>query len=120
MKNNSNLEALEKKKNRAREKLYQIMDENKHEWEFARKLLRSYESQFLKLWEAYQTDPHYIENEFYTCCNNLHHYIYQEQLMDKEFKKTYGPYRDEFQKLNKEYNLLKNKLKTKSKKSVKK
>jgi len=115
----SNLRSLSRKRNIAREKLYQIMDENKHEWEFARKLLRSYESQFVELWEAYQTDRHYIEKEFFTCCNNLHHFIYQEQIMDKEFKKIYQPYRTKFQKLNKEYNLLKKQSKNNKKENKK-
>lgn len=104
----SNSASLSRKRNAAREKLYTVMTENEHEWQFARKMLKSYESQFIKLWEAYKTDRNYIEDKFFECCNNLHYFIYQERKMDKEFKKIYKPYYDKFQKLNKEYSQLKN------------
>lgn len=102
-----NLRLLARRKNLAREKLYEIMNQNEHEWQYARRMLISYENQFVGLWEAYKTDPNYIEDKFFTCCDQLYHYIFQERKMDEEFKKIYKPYYDKFQKLNKEYNQIK-------------
>ncbi len=109
--NKTNFQTLSRKRNLAREKLHAVMAENEHEWQFARKMLKSYEQQFINLWEAYKTDSRYIEDKFFECCNNLHHFIYQEQIMEKEFKRIYKPYYDNFQKLNKEYHQLKNQQK---------
>lgn len=112
----TNLSSLTRKKNLAREKLYNIMHENDHEWLVAKKFLRSYEDQFVKLWEGYKIDTHYIEQEFFICCDQLRHYIYEERRMDIEFKKIYKPYYDKFQKLNKEYNKVKTQQKRKEEK----
>lgn len=109
--NKNNFQTLSIKRNLAREKLYTVMAENEHKWQFARKMLKSYEQQFINLWEAYKTDRNYIEDKFFECCNNLYHFIYQEQIMEKEFKKIYKPYYDHFQKLNKEYYMEKKKSK---------
>ena len=106
-----NLSVLGRKRNLAREKLHTVMSENEHEWQYARKMLISYESQFIGLWEAYKTDRNYIEGDFFTCCDQLCHYIFQERKMNEEFKKIYKPYYDNFQKLNKEYHQMKLQLK---------
>jgi len=103
----TNFSSLARKKNLAREKLYKVMNENEHEWQVTRKFLKSYEDQFVVLWEAYKTDRNFIEEKFFVCCDQLLHFIYQERKIDKEFKKIYKPYYNNFQKLNKEYNRLK-------------
>ena len=105
--NKNSLQSLGRKRNLAREKLYEIMNQNEHEWQYARKVLISCENQFVRLLEAYKTDRNYIEDEFFMCCDQLYHYIFQERKMNEEFKKIYKPYYDKFQKLNKEYNQIK-------------
>jgi len=109
----NNLRLLARKKNLAREELYKIMNENEHEWQIARELLKHSEDQFIILWEAYKTDRNYIENKFFMCCDQLLLSIYEEQRTDKKFKKIYKPYYDKFQKLNKECKLLELELQSK-------
>ncbi len=101
------IHALEINRNLAREELYKVMKENEYEWKFATKLVKGCEDNFIKLWEAYKTDPHHIEHEFFMCCNILVDFIAEERRADKEFKKIYKPYYDKVQKLTKEYNRLK-------------
>jgi len=105
--NKKNLQLLARKKNLAREALYKVMNENEHEWQFATKLVKGCEDNFIILWEAYKTDPHYIEHEFFSCCGSLVTFIAEERKADREFKKIYKPYYDKVQKLTEEYNRLK-------------
>ena len=102
-----NLRSLELKRNLAREELYKVMNENEHEWQFTTQLVKGCEDNFVILWEAYKTDPHYIEHEFFPCCDSLVTFIAEERKADREFKKIYKPFYDKVQKLTKEYNRLK-------------
>lgn len=101
------IRALEKKRNTAREKLYQIMNDNDDEWNQTRKIQKTYEIQFVKLWKKYNKDPNFVEKEFFECCNNLSEYIKEEKITDKRFKKIYMPYYEKFQELDKKYNQMK-------------
>jgi len=108
MKNSTkSLCSLELKRNLAREELYKVMNENEHEWKFTTQLVKGCEDNFVVLWEAYKTDPHYIEQKFFMCCGSLVTFIAEERKADREFKKIYKPFYDKVQKLTKEYNRLK-------------
>ena len=108
MKNSTkSLRSLELKRNLAREELYKVMNENEYEWKFATQLVKGCEDNFVVLWEAYKTDPHYIEQKFFMCCGSLVTFIAEERKADREFKKIYRPFYDKVQKLTKEYNRLK-------------
>ena len=87
-------------------KLYEIMNENSQEWEVARKLLRNYEKRFIKIWRK-NSELHYQNQELFWCGEELIKCILEEKTKDKEFKKIYKPYFDNYKKLEKEYNLLK-------------
>jgi len=102
-----NLRSLEQTRNLAREELFKVIDENEHEWKHVRKLKKSYEIQFLKIWEKYRVDPKYVEQEFFESCEDLVVFILHEHRTSKEFEKICKPYYKKFEKLSKEYHLLK-------------
>ena len=101
------LRSLKWKRNLARGELYRVIDENEHEWKHVRRLKTSYEILFLKIWERYRADPKYIDREFHECCDDLAAFILQEHRIYKEFFKICKPYQKKFEKLSKEYDLLK-------------
>ena len=109
----NNIVSISRKRNVAKDTLYKKMEEYQNKWKETNELLECYKQQFLPLWEAYKTNPRYIEEKFFVCCENLYNFIYQEEKMRKEFEKNYKPFYDKFQKLDKEYHQMKSKQKEK-------
>ena len=110
--NKKKIQSLAVKRNRAREALYKVMNENEYEWIFVRRLKNGCEKSFVTLWDNYQLDSKFVEKEFFECCEKLATLIIEEHKVDTEFKKIYKPYRDKFQKLSKEYNQTKQQSQT--------
>ena len=101
------LRELEINKNLAREKLYQIIDDNESELLLARQMKRTFEKLFVSLWCNYIIDKKFVEKEFLECCEQLTKLIIEEHRVDEEFQQTCEPLLDNFKNLSKEYDSLK-------------